>query len=952
MGQDPYKLTFELAPVGMAHVSLEGRWLNVNDRLCEIVGYAKEELLKKTFQDITHPNDIRPDLDLLQQLVSGKIDKYHMQKRYIRPDRSTVWVDLSVSLVRNEKNDPDYYISIIRDITDSIETSQEVINRENRLHSIFRAAPIGIGLVENRIIRQVNDRLVEITGYSREEMVGRNARLLYPDEQEYEWVGREKYSQISKFGTGTVETRWKTKSGRVVDILLSSTPLDLNDIAKGVTFTALDITETKNIQKQLSERLEFEKLLSSVSGMFMNLPGEMITDKLREALELVKNTLGLERVNLYTYNPVEETLSIVNFNLIHSASGDGIEPIDNDINKTYAGRLNWYYEKLQQQDYLALNGLPDSLPRNAEGEKDYAERHRIRSHLSISLIFEENFIGALTVDSITSDVHWSDELVGRMKLLGDIFANCLARVKFEERLRDTRSRYQALFDHAADAFMIMRGDKFIDCNICAEKMFGRSKEEITGKNPIELSPEFQPGRGRSSDLAAEKISAAIRGEAQNFEWVHTRGDGSTFDAEVTLNRMDTEDEKLLLAVVRDISDRKRTQREIESIRSTLVTALEQSPAGIIIADAPNVRIRLVNSAALGIRGRQREELINIPVEKHFERWQTYYPDGSEYPPEKLPLSRAILKGEVTENEEIIIQRSDGEKRWVLTNASPVKDQDGKIIAGIVVFPDITEMKQAYEEKEKLLAMLASKNEELESIIYASSHDLRSPLVNILGFSGEMKSGCEKLEQVIRSCDDPQELREKIKALVEQDLKESMEYISSSAEKMNLLLNALLKLCRLGQSELHIEYIDMNDLCSSILSSMQYQIRETGADVQVAPLPGCKGDITQLTQVLTNLLDNALKYLDPAKKGRIEISGEKQDGQCIYAVTDNGIGMSKEHSDKIFEVFHRLNPNQGSDGEGIGLTYVRRILGMHGGRIWVESAPGKGSSFYISIPENS
>jgi signal transduction histidine kinase len=141
---------------------------------------------------------------------------------------------------------------------------------------------------------------------------------------------------------------------------------------------------------------------------------------------------------------------------------------------------------------------------------------------------------------------------------------------------------------------------------------------------------------------------------------------------------------------------------------------------------------------------------------------------------------------------------------------------------------------------------------------------------------------------------------------------------------------------------------MNTLISDIARAFEYQIKKTGITLQIDPLPSCCGDETQINQVISNLLDNALKYLDPTRPGNIRISGKAENGQVIYYIEDNGIGIAAEHQDKIYEIFHRLNP-AGTPGEGLGLTIVRLILDRHSGKIWVASEPGKGSTFFISLP---
>ncbi|MBN1362467.1 MAG: PAS domain S-box protein [Sedimentisphaerales bacterium] len=146
-----------------------------------------------------------------------------------------------------------------RDLTARAQEAQRSAETQIQLESVFRAAPIGIGLVSNRVLLQVNERLCAMTGYRAEELIGQNARILYPTQADYDYVGREKYEQISRHGTGAVETKWRRKDGTVIEILLSSTPLDATDLSKGVTFTALDITERKRAQKRLFEQEQHAK---------------------------------------------------------------------------------------------------------------------------------------------------------------------------------------------------------------------------------------------------------------------------------------------------------------------------------------------------------------------------------------------------------------------------------------------------------------------------------------------------------------------------------------------------------------------------------------------------------------------------------------------------------------------------------------------------------------------
>ena len=166
--------------------------------------------------------------------------------------------------------------------------------------------------------------------------------------------------------------------------------------------------------------------------------------------------------------------------------------------------------------------------------------------------------------------------------------------------------------------------------------------------------------------------------------------------------------------------------------------------------------------------------------------------------------------------------------------------------------------------------------------------------------------------------------------------------------MNVLLNGLLELSRLGRVELKIQKIDMNSLMSDVSGIFEFQLKDAGAKLDISELPPCEGDEDQLNQVFSNLIGNALKFLDTGQAGIIEVTGHQKHGQSVYCVEDNGIGINPNNIDSIFEMFHQLRPGK-SPGEGLGLTIVQKAVERHNGKIWVESEPGKGSRFFVSLP---
>jgi signal transduction histidine kinase len=245
--------------------------------------------------------------------------------------------------------------------------------------------------------------------------------------------------------------------------------------------------------------------------------------------------------------------------------------------------------------------------------------------------------------------------------------------------------------------------------------------------------------------------------------------------------------------------------------------------------------------------------------------------------------------------------------------------------------------------------LARKNEELESLLYAASHDLRSPLVNIEGFSQQLEKACRELKALLANDSVPEPIRGSAMALLATPVTRSLHYIHSGVGAMNRLLSGLLQLSRLGRHALRIECLDVGEITRRNLDAVRFEIQQAAANVTAEVLPACRGDAGLVSQVLGNYLDNALKYRDPSRSLTLVISGELRNGEAVYCVADTGIGIAPEHWGKIWELFHRLHPERAVPGDGLGLTIVRSALRRMSGRAWVESTPGQGSRFYFALP---
>ena len=288
------------------------------------------------------------------------------------------------------------------------------------------------------------------------------------------------------------------------------------------------------------------------------------------------------------------------------------------------------------------------------------------------------------------------------------------------------------------------------------------------------------------------------------------------------------------------------------------------------------------------------------------------------------------------------------RKTMLLNARKIYREMNQVEMILLAIEDITERKNAEDETKRLNDEIVIKNKELEEVINATSHDLRSPLISVIGFSKSLEKDLQDISSVIESDKIPVELKEMLTPIIS-DISESTGYVRSSALNMEALLAGLSKVLRIGYVALKKEQLDMNMLISDIKNVIEFQIEEAGATLEISELPPCIGDKNQIHQLFSNLLGNALKYLDPGRPGVIRVSGyNDESSQYVYCVEDNGRGISAENHKKIFGMFHQIEPSKGK-GQGLGLTIVRRILDRHNGNIWLESAPGKGSRFFVSLP---
>jgi signal transduction histidine kinase len=288
-----------------------------------------------------------------------------------------------------------------------------------------------------------------------------------------------------------------------------------------------------------------------------------------------------------------------------------------------------------------------------------------------------------------------------------------------------------------------------------------------------------------------------------------------------------------------------------------------------------------------------------------------------------------------------------EKNYAVRARAGSKDEIGVLIQGFNEM--LGQIQQRDDDLEHFTAELKESNEELKAFMYSAAHDLRQPLVNIRGFTTELARSVRDMHEIVAAhanrCSE--EEREHLNRVLAEDVM-AEGFITASVERMSTLINALLKLSQAGHRKIRPELISMNALAKSLLAGMAQQIREKNATVVVGDLPDMTADRTAVEQIMGNLLDNAVKYLVPGRPGKVELSGQKTNGNVLYHVRDNGRGISASDMPRLFQMFRRLG-KQDVPGDGVGLAYAKALVKRHGGRIWCDSEAGAGTTVSFAIP---
>ena len=488
----------------------------------------------------------------------------------------------------------------------------------------------------------------------------------------------------------------------------------------------------------------------------------------------------------------------------------------------------------------------------------------------------------------------------------------------EAALRESEERHRLVFEAAMDGFWVadLTG-RLLRVNDSYCRMSGYARDELLNMHLSDLEATEKRGD------VAKHIEKIRRMGQDRFETRHRRRDGKIIDVEVSVKYLDVAGGQLI-GTARDIGEKKRAEQQLEAQANMLSHLFD----AVVAADNAG-RVTYWNEAAEGLYGVSAEEAIGRKLE---DLYQEVWPDPEE---ERMAARELGAKGHSTTDQFHL--KKDGRRIHVRVAKSVLRDSRGRSIGFVSVIRDRTILWETEQKIMKLneklkerAADLEVSNKELEAFAYSVSHDLRTPLRAIDGFSLA--------------------LLEDYAGRVDEKGQNYLLRVRAATQRMGQLIDDLLELSRVGRTELSPKTVNLSNVVQQVAKDLQDTEPKRHAEFIISPDVLAHGDPRLLRLVMQNLVGNAWKFSRERPVTRIEFGEKTQDGTTIYYVKDNGIGFDMAYADKLFMPFQRLHSQREYPGTGIGLTTAKRIISRHRGRIWAEAKVDSGATFYFTLNE--
>jgi len=492
----------------------------------------------------------------------------------------------------------------------------------------------------------------------------------------------------------------------------------------------------------------------------------------------------------------------------------------------------------------------------------------------------------------------------------------------QQELKESEEKYRLISETAYDLIGVLNKKfeyEYIN-ETAFQQILGYSSEDLLGKSALQFThPEDISSTAKAlfDGFKQGKGGAELRFKHKDGHWVWIEARGRIF--------FDKDRDSKAIIISRDITRRKQAERELQHERDNFLNILDSMEDGVYI-----------------LNQQYDIEYVNPSLSKEFGQFEgmkcfKYFEDRNEICPRCK--NREVFQGKTVRGEWFSFKN---QKTYDLID-TPLKNPDGSI-SKLTIMRDETDKKQAEvklkeseenlrvsnENLKKTLEELKSSNKELEQFAFIASHDLQEPLRMVSGFANL--------------------LEKRYRESLDEEAHDFIDFIIDGTTRMHNLINDLLTFSRIGTRGKVFKPTDMNVVLEATLNNIRISAIETNAIITNDPLPVIIADKSQMVQLLQNLISNAIKFHGPVPP-KIHITGEVKKDEWIFTVRDNGIGIDSKNFERIFVIFQRLHKKGEFPGTGIGLTVCKRIIQLHGGKIWVESELKKGSIFHFSIPRN-
>jgi PAS domain S-box-containing protein len=493
------------------------------------------------------------------------------------------------------------------------------------------------------------------------------------------------------------------------------------------------------------------------------------------------------------------------------------------------------------------------------------------------------------------------------------------RERAQEALRQANAYNRSLLETSLDPLVTIGPDgKITDVNAATEAVTGCARATLIGTDFSDYFTDPEKARAGYRQVFHEGL---VRDYP--LELRHRDGRIRSVLYNASIYRDERGNVAGVFAAARDITERKRAEEALRQREQRLSSMLLEAVRdyAIIFLEVDG-RVASWNKGAERIKGYRAEEIVG----QHFSRF--YTPDDIANGKPDRELQIATSEGRLEDEDWRV--RKGGSRFWASVVLTALQDAGGKVNGYVKITRDLTARKQAEDEIKRYTEDLKRSNQELEHFAYVASHDLQEPLRTVAGFS--------------------QLLAQRYRGKLDADADEFITFVVEGATRMQNLINDLLAFSRIGTRGNPFAPVDCEEILQIAKENLRFTIAESGVTITNDPLPALVADQTQLTQLFQNLFSNAIKFRRPEEAPCIHVSAVRLGGAWQFSVRDNGIGIAPQYFDRIFVIFQRLHGREEYSGTGIGLAICKKIVERHGGRMWVESEPGTGSTFHFTIPD--